>query len=501
MQDGAQHLGFGSGFAGPEFKLARALLDEHLDTLNHGAAALLCGAQQWCFQRIVDKIEDNAGVPLFGQERHGLGIADHATGRGVDQHIKALIGHERAGNGGGTGFVGQFCGGVGVASAEIDAGAFLDQAEDGGTGGSAGSQNQDVGSAQGQAALQRTDDAGDVGIEAVEASVGTEADGVAGTETGAERVKIGQVGHDLLLEGHGDAEAAEGQLADSLQKVVDGVNEQGQVDGVESLAMEGRVLHERGQGVGDGVADDAVDAGGAVDLLDVEAVAHGVGGELAGCGGGGRRGSGEGEGRAAAQAEDAAERTLLAHGEGDDLGACSQLVHPAQEMDVVHEAVGGGDDFEEVGLKGEHAVHDGGRIDEPGEVMEADEERGSGLAQGLAEGLQLDGAGLLGGLDFEIDDGAAGGGSLGEEGQFVLERAAKAAAVRLAAAGGDGEQVAVLGAGLGEESAERGDGGGGFVERVEAELQEMALGEGFFGQEKHLRQALGGQSDGDATDA
>ena len=50
------------------------------------------------------------------------------------------------------------------------------------------------------------DDAGDVGVEAVEFAILSAEDGVAGADLGGEGVGLLEVGHDLLLERHGDAE-------------------------------------------------------------------------------------------------------------------------------------------------------------------------------------------------------------------------------------------------------------------------------------------------------
>ena len=69
--------------------------------------------------------------------------------------------------------------------------------------------------------FERADDAGDVGIEAVELAVGAGAQRVAGADAGGERVHVGEVRQDLLLERHGDGDAAEGQIADDGEQVVE----------------------------------------------------------------------------------------------------------------------------------------------------------------------------------------------------------------------------------------------------------------------------------------
>ncbi len=71
----------------------------------------------------------------------------------------------------GAGLAGEFLGGLGGAVEDEDLGAFVAQAEDGGAGCSAGSEDEDLGSLEGEALFERDDDAGDVGVEAVELAV------------------------------------------------------------------------------------------------------------------------------------------------------------------------------------------------------------------------------------------------------------------------------------------------------------------------------------------
>jgi hypothetical protein len=70
------------------------------------------------------------------------------------------------------------------------------------------------------ALFKRPDDTGDIGIEAVELAVGAGAQGVAGADAGGERVHVGQVRQHFLLEGHGDGDAAERQVANDGEQIV-----------------------------------------------------------------------------------------------------------------------------------------------------------------------------------------------------------------------------------------------------------------------------------------
>ena len=63
VDDDLQHFFFGSGFACPDFKLAGALLDEHLDACDDLDSELGPGefADQRCVGRVVDQVEDVPG--------------------------------------------------------------------------------------------------------------------------------------------------------------------------------------------------------------------------------------------------------------------------------------------------------------------------------------------------------------------------------------------------------------------------------------------------------
>ena len=75
-----------------------------------------------------------------------------------------------------------------------------------------------------------------------------------------------------------------------------------------------------GRGICDGVAGDAVDFGGDVDVFDAVGFEEGAGGDLAGGGLLALGGGGEGEGGAGAEAEDAGDDAGGSHGDADDAG-------------------------------------------------------------------------------------------------------------------------------------------------------------------------------------
>ncbi len=285
-------------------------------------------------------------------------LSGHADGGGVDDDVEGGLGERILLDGLGAGLAGELLRGLGGAVEDEDLGALVAQAEDGGAGCSAGSEDEDFGSAEGQALFERADDAGDVGVEAVELAILRAEDGVAGADLGGEGVGLLEVRHDLLLERHGDAEALDGDLVDELEQVGELVGLEREVDGVDGLAAEGGVHHDGRERAADGIAGDAVDLGGGVDLVDAVGFDEGAGGDLAGAGLFAGGGGGEGEGGAGAEAEDAGDDAGVAHADADDVGVIVHALDEAHEGDVVGEGLGGGDDLDEVGLEGLDAFVD-----------------------------------------------------------------------------------------------------------------------------------------------
>jgi hypothetical protein len=100
-------------------------------------------------------------------------------------------------------------------------------------------------SAQAAGALERTDNGGDVGIEAVELAILRADDGVAGADFLGEHIGFGEVPDDVGLEGHGDGEAMERDFAGEGEEVVEARGLEREEDAVDGLAAEGDVVHER----------------------------------------------------------------------------------------------------------------------------------------------------------------------------------------------------------------------------------------------------------------
>jgi hypothetical protein len=344
-----------------------------------------------------------------------------------------------------------------------------------------------LGSTEGHTLLDGAGDAGDVGVEAVELAVLGAEDGVAGADLGGEGVSLLKVRHDLLLERHGDAEALDGDLVDELEQVGELVGLEREVDGVDGLAAEGGVHHHGREGAADGVAGDAVDLGGSVDLVDAIGVDEGARGDLAGAGLFAGGGGGEGEGGACADAEDPRDDAGVAHTKADDVGVVVHALDEAHEGYVVDERLGRRHDLDEVGLEGSDALIDAVEVLGCVEVVVAEDESDTGVPE-LLKLAFFEG---FGGLEFDVNDVEAGGGCLGEDLHLGGEVAGELASVGCAAAGGDGGDGGVIR----QEVFEFREREEGFFEVVEAKLEEGRLfddGAGFF---KHL--GRGGADDGD----
>ena len=292
-----------------------------------------------------------------------------------------------------------------------------------------------------------------------------------------------------VLKRHGDGEAVERDFAGEGEQIVEARGLQRQKDGVDRLAAEGHVVHEGREGVADGIAGHSVDFGGGVDLIDAPGFAQGAGFDLAGAGFFASVGSGKGEDAAGAEAEDAADDALLAHGDADDVGFVAATIEEAHHGDVVGEGFGGGDDFDELGLEGQDAVKDGVEIPGGFVVVVADDEGG---AEG-AKLLHLRGLGVLGGLQFDVDEMAAGLGGLLEDFKLSGDGAFEFSAGGSATAGGDGGDLAALV----EKLLEPGNDGERIGKIVEAKFDEMIFADDFFGIAHHV--GGGGAGDGDTN--
>ena len=127
---------------------------------------------------------------------------------------------------------------------------------------------------------------------------------------------------------------------------------QRQHDGVDAFAAEGGVVHERRKRVADGVAGDAEDARGLVELVEAVEVEQSAHADLAGRGFFAVVGGGKGEGGAGARPEHAAEQALLAHGDADDVRRERAVFNELEHGEIVGQGAGGGNDFDVIGLEG-----------------------------------------------------------------------------------------------------------------------------------------------------
>jgi hypothetical protein len=137
---------------------------------------------------------------------------------------------------------------------------------------------------EGHALFERRDDAGDVGVEAVELAVRARRTVLQApilAESGSVCSRWGRIS---CLCGMVMETPWMGISLTSLSRSFELGGLQREVDGVDGLAAEGRVHHDGRERFADGVAGDAVDLGGGVDLVDAVGLDEGAGGDLAGAG-------------------------------------------------------------------------------------------------------------------------------------------------------------------------------------------------------------------------
>jgi hypothetical protein len=159
------------------------------------------------------------------------------------------------------------------------------------------------------------------------------------------------------------------------------------------------------------------------------------------------------------------------------------LLDQLEDGEVVGQGLGGGNDFDELRCEGLDTLCSLLQAFGTGEVVEADEQGGARGAQAVAELSEGGGPGFLCGFHFEVDDLAAGGGGCGQDIQFRGQRSMEVATEPLAAAGGDGGDIPVEV----EKILDFGQGGGGFGQEIEAELEKPGVGAGNFGAFQQFR--------------
>ena len=109
-----------------------------------GMPRLWASLKQRRVERVVDHIEDEAGVELVLLDGQSLLDAGHAAGRGVDERVELVFGEQILLERLGVGFAGEGDGFFVGAIDDEDFRALIDEAEDGGAGRSASAEDDDA---------------------------------------------------------------------------------------------------------------------------------------------------------------------------------------------------------------------------------------------------------------------------------------------------------------------------------------------------------------------
>ncbi len=182
-----------------------------------------------------------------------------------------------------------------------------------------------------------------------------------------------------------------------------------QIDGVHVLAPERSIHDGWGKRVRDRIACHAVDARRHVHSLDAIDIAQFLGGDLARGSLFAGRGGGEGEHAAGAHTQNAADDSLFAHAHANQGVPVTFLRQKLDHGDVVGEGSGRADDLVEVSRVGDHFFQRLVELLGGPEVVKRKDQSRSG-----AKFLELFGLALASGLEFDVNELAAGGGGLAQ---------------------------------------------------------------------------------------
>src|SRR5205814_8297231 len=266
----------------------------------------------------------------------------------------------------------------------------------------AGADDQHAGVLQRQPLLQRAQHAKDVGIEAVKFPILRADHSVAGAHFLAERIAVVQLLEDRFLERHGDAEAVDGDLAHAVHQVFKRVRVQVEIDGVDALAAERGVHHQRRKRVRHRIASHAIDAGGGIHLLQAVSFAQGASGDLPRRSLLARACGGKNKLTAGAHPQHPADDALLAHAYAHHGAAFTVALQKFHHHHVVVQVGGGGDDLDEIGGHGFHLLEDVVEFFGGAKIVVGKDERGF-----AAQPLKIYRLHALGGGQLHIHQGAA----------------------------------------------------------------------------------------------
>ncbi len=247
----------------------------------------------------------------------------------------------------------------------------------------------------------------------------------------------------------------------------------------------------------DGIAGDAIDASGGIDLIDAVNAAQVARTDLAGSGFKIGADGGEGERAAGTHAEHAADDALLSHAQADQSMLAALRLQKLHHGHVVGKRGGGGDELVEVRRNLQHFRERFIEVAGGAEIMKREDERGAAAQAGNRFGLRFRRA-----LKFQVDNLTARGVGLGEHFQLSSQRALEFASAVGAAAGGDGSDV-LMGFKKTMNFRKRGQ---GLLQVVQTELEERVIAGHGLGDSEHVvgrvaaqRQADLGQALGQKT--
>src|SRR5205814_4379558 len=186
---------------------------------NNRNPLLTSHPQQRRLQRIVNQIEHQLCVKVLGFKQLWCLDSSHPDRCRIDNNVELRLGDSILFDRLRARLARELLRRLGCAIENKNLRTLIAQTEYRSARRAASTKHQHLCSAQRHALFERTRDAGDVGIEAVELAVLRAQNSVAGSNLGRQRVSLLKVLHDLLLERHGDTETLDGDFINQLKQV------------------------------------------------------------------------------------------------------------------------------------------------------------------------------------------------------------------------------------------------------------------------------------------
>src|ERR1700691_966720 len=317
--DRAQHVAGGRGLASPDLKLSRGLLHEHFNPRNHGDALGARRPQQVRLHRVIHHVEDQPGL-YFVVFKRTVPRVPHSYRGGVNDDVEGNLAQVSAFDAVRLPLPRQLLSLGGSAIQYPDFSPTLFEAAHCSPRSAPGTEHQNFRPIDGESLFDRTNNAGDVGIEAIKLAILSADDGIARADFSSVRVGVIEMGQNRLLVGHRYTQAVQRNLAHAVQQILERFGVKRNIDAIHVFPTQRRVHDHGRERMFYGIAGDSINPSSGIDLLDAVDTTKIARTDLAGRGfetsiriDGAKR-----ERAAGTHAKHAADNALLSHAQTDD---------------------------------------------------------------------------------------------------------------------------------------------------------------------------------------